>query len=101
MTLIEDDRNEDGSVMHALLRLEDSVLELSDAREGTPAMACMLHVYVNDVDARYEAAIAAGVTTIMPPTQMPYGERSCGFTDAWGIQWWLATHTGGEAADPD
>ena len=100
MTIEEDDRNEDGSVMHALLRLEDSVIEISDAREGTPALPSMLHVYVDDVDARYEAAKKAGVETIMPPTQMPYGERSCGFTDAWGIQWWLATCNDDAPADP-
>jgi PhnB protein len=94
MQLIEREDNEDGSIMHSVLRLDDGIIEVSDEREGMPICTGMLHVYVDDLDARYEAAIAAGASSIMPPTDMPYGERTCGFTDPWGVQWWLASYTG-------
>lgn len=94
MQLIEQEDNEDGSVMHALLRLDDGIIEISDEREGMTICTGMLHVYVDNLDARYEAAIAAGAHGLMPPTDMPYGERTCGFTDPWGVQWWLASYTG-------
>jgi len=94
MQLIEREDNEDGSIMHSVLRLDDSIIEISDEREGMTICTGMLHVYVDDLDARYEAAISAGASAIQPPTEMPYGERTCGFTDPWGVQWWLATCTG-------
>lgn len=50
---------------------------------------------VMNCDERYEAAKAAGVELLMPPTEMDYGETSFGFNDHWGNQWWLATYTGG------
>ncbi len=93
MQLIEREDNEDGSVMHSVLRLDDSIVEISDEREGMTVRTGMLHVYVDDLDVRYEAAIAAGASALMPPTEMPYGERTCGFNDRWGVQWWLASYT--------
>lgn len=93
MQLIEREVAEHGSIMHAILRLDDSMIEVSDAREGMPPCTGMLHVYLDDLEARYEAAISARATSRMPPTDMPYGERSCGFNDPWGVQWWLASFT--------
>lgn len=76
---------------HAELRIGDSVVMLGDARGGHAPMQAMLYVYVDDVDARYQRALAAGATAVQPPTDQFYGDRSGGVKDAFGNMWWIAT----------
>ena len=40
----------------------------------------------------YRRALAAGATSIMPPADQFYGDRTAGVRDPSGNQWWLATH---------
>jgi uncharacterized glyoxalase superfamily protein PhnB len=84
---------EDGKIMHAEVRIGDSVIELGDANERYSAMPVSLHVYVPDSDAVYARAIKAGGTSIDPVMDKPYGERSGGVLDPCGNQWWIATLT--------
>jgi PhnB protein len=51
-----------------------------------------LLIYVDDADATYQRALAAGATSIMPPSDQFYGDRMGGVTDMCGNQWWIATH---------
>jgi PhnB protein len=81
----------DGRVRHAEIKIGDTVIMLSEGGETTRPSPVMLHVYVEDVDAAYERAIDAGGASIMPPTDMYYGDRNCG-VDAFGISFWIATH---------
>ena len=81
----------DGKVMHALLKIGDSHVMLSDARPEFPPMQSMLHLYVADVDAVYGKAVAAGAQSLRAPENQFYGDRSAG-VEAFGVQWWLATH---------
>ncbi len=53
-----------------------------------------VYVYVEDVDATYERALAAGATSISVPEQKPYQERQCGVRDGSGNTWWISTYTG-------
>src|SRR5204862_110655 len=53
----------DGRIRHAEMRIADSLVMLSDARAENPARPCNVYVYVDDVDAIYQAAIAAGATS--------------------------------------
>jgi uncharacterized glyoxalase superfamily protein PhnB len=85
-------KNQDGTIMHAELQIGDSRLMLAEATEKYPAMPTMIYVYVEDVDAVYKKAIAAGATSLREPTDEFYGDRSCGVKDASGNQWWIATH---------
>lgn len=57
----------DGSIMHAEVRIDDSVLMLGEAGEGYPPFASMLHVYVADVDDAFERAVSAGATVVETP----------------------------------
>ena len=57
----------DGAIMHAEVRIDDSVLMLSDAAEGYPPVPSMVHVFVSDVDGVFERAIAAGATVVDAP----------------------------------
>lgn len=79
----------DGKIGHAEIRVGDSIVMLADAAPAAP----MLHVYVDDVDAAYARALAAGATSLRAPEDQFYGDRSAGVVDAFGNQWWLATHT--------
>lgn len=89
----EVDHNSDGSVMHSTVRMPGGgVLEISDSREEHPARPCTLHWYVPDVDKLYEGAVAMGAASLMPPSQMPYGERAAGITDPGGNHWYLAQY---------
>jgi uncharacterized glyoxalase superfamily protein PhnB len=60
-----------------------------NALKGTPVT---LHLYVDDVDASFERAVAAGATATMPPADMFWGDRYGQVTDPFGHRWSLATH---------
>jgi PhnB protein len=57
-------------------------------------MAAFLYVYVDDTDATYRGALAAGATALEEPADMPYGDRRGMVTDSWGNTWQIATHRG-------
>ena len=82
----------DGVVHHAKIAIGDSILEMSDAHGAYRPMPCALHLYVPDTDAVYEQALKAGATSLMPPADQPYGDRSGGVIDPFGNQWFIATH---------
>ncbi len=84
--------------VHAEVRIGDSMLmigggapELSWRGETMPSA---LHVYVPDVDAAFDRAVAAGATVDHAPRDMEYGERGCGVVDAGGNRWYVATARG-------
>ncbi len=60
---------------------------------GTPVT---IHLYVDDVDAVFETAVAAGASVVMPPADMFWGDRYGRVTDPFGHSWSIATHI----ADP-
>lgn len=82
----------DGTILHAEVRIGDSVVMLSDAGDESTPMPGMLHLYVNDADATYRRALAAGATSLQEPENQFYGDRSAGVKDQFGNQWWIATH---------
>ena len=82
----------DGSVMHAEVRIGDSVVMMGEAAGNIKPFPAMLHLYVADVDAAYQRAIQAGATSLREPADQRYGDRAGGVQDAFGNQWWLATH---------
>ena len=83
-----------GPIMHGEVQIGDSIIMLSDGAgtaESQPTRS-MIHLYVDDVDAMYKRAIAAGAQSQRMPENQFYGDRSAGVVDAFGNQWWLATH---------
>jgi len=89
----------DGRIGHAELRIGDSLIMLADASAEHPAMPCMLHVYVEDVDAAFQRALAAGATSLRPVANQFYGDRSGAVRDMCGNLWHMATHV--EDVSPD
>jgi PhnB protein len=82
----------DGDVMHALLRIGDSMVMLGEARGEYSPMQAMLHLYVEDVDSAFARAVQAGGVSLREPANQFYGDRSGGLKDEWGNQWWISTH---------
>src|SRR5579872_1914677 len=82
----------DGVVHHAEIRVGDSVVEMGEAHGKYPPMPTMFYLYVPDCDAVYQQALRAGATSITEPVDQPYGDRSGGVKDAFGNQWYIATH---------
>jgi PhnB protein len=84
----------DGKLAHGEVRIDDTVLMLTDAVEGWPASSSHVHIYVQDVDAIYERALAAGATAVKAPAQEDDADRRGGFIDAGGTTWWVSTQVG-------
>jgi PhnB protein len=90
----------DGKVGHAEIQIGDSPIMLADefpemgARSpqtigGTPVG---LALYVENVDAQFERAVAAGAKVLRPLQDQFYGDRSGTLKDPFGHQWTLASH---------
>jgi uncharacterized glyoxalase superfamily protein PhnB len=92
----------DGKIMHAEIRIGDSLIMLNDpmgggkgpkAFGGSPAA---LWLYVEDCDALFNRAVAAGGHVRPGPmgqlTDQFWGDRSGTFTDPYGYEWTIATH---------
>ena len=79
-------------ILHTTLRIGDAGMELSEADGPYQPMPGMFYLYVPDVDASYNRAMAAGATTISVPADQSYGDRSGGVTDPFGNSWYMATH---------
>ncbi len=86
--------SDDGTIRHAEVRLDDTVLMLADAVPGWPAVAAHVHIYVADVDATYRQALAAGATSIQEPVKKEDADKRGGVRDAGGTTWWIATRIG-------
>jgi uncharacterized glyoxalase superfamily protein PhnB len=90
----------DGKVMHASIRIGDSVLMLNDEMpewgsfgakhfKGSPVT---IHLYVENVDAVFEEAVRAGAKITMPLDDMFWGDRYGKLEDPFGHHWSIGTH---------
>ena len=88
----------DGKVMHAELKIGDSVFFLNDAGPGagqrpeSKSHPLQLHLYVENADAVFERAVAAGARVEMPLQNMFWGDRYGKIIDPSGNCWAIATH---------
>ncbi len=82
----------DGTLMHAEVKIGDSIVMMGEARGEWKPMPGSLYVYVNDADAVYKRALQAGATSTMEPADQFYGDRTAGVQDPSGNQWMIATH---------
>lgn len=89
-----------GKLMHAAVRIGDSVLMLMDENlqcgafgpkslKGSPVT---IHLYVQDADATVAQAAAAGAKVTMPVQMMFWGDRYGQLEDPFGHRWSVATH---------
>ncbi|HZP61473.1 MAG TPA: VOC family protein [Opitutaceae bacterium] len=82
----------DGVIRHASMRINDSMIALSEGSPAYPAMPLSIHLYVPDVDATYARALTAGGISKSEPKDQSYGERSADIEDPCGNRWFIATH---------
>lgn len=89
-----------GALMYAKIRVGDSVIMMNDeypdhgilGPESGKAPSVQLHLYVDDVDAWFARATAAGCTELAPPADMFWGDRFAKVADPYGHHWGIATH---------
>lgn len=82
-----------GKVAHCELKLGDSIVNLGESMDGWPARGLVAQIYVENSDALFERAVAAGATVVMPMTDMFFGSREGRVADPFGSVWTIATLT--------
>lgn len=80
-----------GKVMHAEVRIDDTVVMIADGANGWPPVPAHVHVYVPDVVATYKRALDAGATSVQEPVKKQDADKRGGVKDAGGTTWWIAT----------
>jgi PhnB protein len=92
--------NDEGRVFHAEMEIGGSTFMLTSENPAYPSMRGVetvgespvnIFLYVDDVDTRFQRALDAGASVVMPVANQPYG-RSGGLKDPFGLVWWLSTH---------
>ncbi len=91
----------DGKIMHAELRIGDSLFMLADefpqfgslSPQSIGGSGMGLHIYVEDVDSAFDRAVKAGANVEMPVADMFWGDRYGKLVDPFGHKWSIATHT--------
>ena len=89
-----------GRIHHAEISIGGSRVMLADEHPEIEALSpktiggspVSIHLYVDDVDAAVERAVAAGARLIRPVADQFYGDRVGGIEDPFGYRWFIATH---------
>ena len=97
----------DGKVMHAELKIGDSVIMLTDeypefgskSPQSIGDSGTGLHIYLDNVDAAFDRAVKAGASVEMPVMDQFWGDRYGKLQDAFGHKWSIATHVKDMPAD--
>jgi uncharacterized glyoxalase superfamily protein PhnB len=87
-------RNADNAVMHAEIKIGNSLVMLGQANDQFHATNASLYLWVESVDQVYAKALAAGAASLSAPEDKPYGHRSAGVVDSSGIMWWIGSPVG-------
>ncbi len=81
--------NDDGTIGHAEVRIGDSVVMMFDARPEWPDTPAFLRLYVEDGDAVFRRALAAGASPVTRMTELFWGDRVGRVRDPLGNVWWI------------
>ncbi len=81
-----------GTVMHAEMKIGDSIIMAGEATDQWKPMQATVALYVRDADEWYQRALRAGATSVREPSDQFYGDRSAGVKDFAGNHWWIHTH---------
>jgi uncharacterized glyoxalase superfamily protein PhnB len=90
-TLLRETRHSDNRIQHARVSINGSLIMINDSTYDYPAQQSQMHLYVDNVDETYHAALAQGAVSIMLPNLRPHGDRMAGITDPCGNIWWIAS----------
>jgi len=81
--------NQDGSIVHAEFRIDDTVLLAFDSRKDWPETPAFIRLYVEDAERVFQQAVAAGATPVTRVTKLAFGDRVGRVRDPLGNIWWL------------
>jgi PhnB protein len=84
--------SEDGSIVHAEVRIGDFVVLLFDAKDEWPDTPALLRVYLKDIDEVFRKALRAGATSVTELRNFPWGDRGGRIRDPLDNIWWLSEH---------
>jgi PhnB protein len=90
---------EDGSIVHAEVRIGDFIVLLFDAKDRWPDTPALLRLYMKDIDEVFQKAIRAGATSVTELFNSPWGDRGGRVRDPLGNIWWLVEHV--EDVEPE
>ncbi len=90
----------DETLGHAEIKIGDALVMLADeypdygnlSPKTLGGSSVRLHMYVEDVDAFFEEAVAAGAKVLLPVADQFYGDRSGRLEDPFGHVWLVSTH---------
>jgi PhnB protein len=90
----------DGKIMHAEIKIGDSIVMVADEFPSHEAFGpehfcgspVSVVLYVENADTLYAQALGAGATSLRPMTDQPFGDRSGTIRDPFGHRWTLTTH---------
>lgn len=90
----------EGKIMNADLKIGDSVVLLSEefpemrvlSPQSLGGPSVTIHIYTENVDARFKQAVSAGASVVMPVMDMFWGDRYGQLADPFGHRWSIATH---------
>ena len=80
-----------GMIMHGEMKIGTSIVMIGDAMMNPPTQAS-LHIYVEDCDALWARATAAGCKVEMPLADQFWGDRYGVLSDKFGNRWGIASH---------
>ncbi len=81
----------DGSIRHVQMSHHGSTIMLGGTGSDFSPRPAGMFIYVEDTDATYQKAIAAGAEKVLEPFDADYADRAAGVLDPFGNTWWLAT----------
>lgn len=81
--------DEAGRVAHAEMRIGTGVVMMFDAPEGWPPTPAFIRLYLDDAEASFARAIAAGASGITHVTPLAFGDAVGRVRDPFGNLWWL------------
>ena len=82
----------DGSLMHAEVRIDDSIVMIGGGATDEHSSGPHIHVYVRDAQAVYDRAMQNGAQSVQEPARKRADDDfRGGFRDAAGTTWWVAT----------
>jgi uncharacterized glyoxalase superfamily protein PhnB len=94
---VELERNAIPNGLHVQARIGDSVVVLAVSDPPySEATRASVYVYVEDVDATYQRALAMGATSMSAPTERPWRGRTAGVKDGFGNVWYIETYHGAD-----
>jgi len=81
--------NEEGAIIHVVVKIGDTLIMLFDSREGWPTTPSFLNLYVEDVEEVYQKSIKLGAKSVTNITALWFGEKVCRILDPFGNLWWI------------